>query len=175
MASRQSLTREQLFSFDDYDNVIGFVISQAADLLARRLSAIIDRNGISITPREFVIINRLHQYGSLSQGQIANLSYKDPAATSRLVESLRKKGMVSRRNCTDDRRVTHVSLTEKGRAARAIIAPQLSEMLRSAVAGVSEESLLAAFDVMKAIVATGDAREDGAASIREIDADTGAR
>jgi DNA-binding MarR family transcriptional regulator len=156
MKGRQALTREQLFSFDDYDNVIGFLVSQTADLLARRLTAIIDRNGISITPREFVIINRLHQFDSLSQVQLANLSYKDPPATSRLVESLRKKGMVTRRNSVEDRRVTHVSLTDRGRAVRAIIAPQLADMLQAAVAGVSDADLLATHRVMKAILAAGD-------------------
>ena len=73
---------EELFSFDDYDKVIGFVISQAADLLARRLNRIIERNGISITNREFVIINRLHQHGSLTQGQLAGLQITGVPADS---------------------------------------------------------------------------------------------
>lgn len=155
MGHDEPINAEELFSFDDYDKVIGFVISQAADLLARRLNRIIERNGISITNREFVIINRLHQHGSLTQGQLANLSYKDPAATSRLVESLRKKGMLRRKACANDRRVTHVTLTDKGAAARAIIAPQLSDMLRQATANSSEADLLATYRVLKTMVDMG--------------------
>jgi len=150
------LKAADLFSLDDYDRVIGFVISQAAEALSRQLIAIIERNGISITPREFVIINRLWQFQSLTQSQLVNLSYKDPAATSRLVESLRKKGLVTRKTSPSDRRVTDVKLTEKGSAVRSILAPQISEMLRSATAHVDEADLLAAFRVMKAIAGSSE-------------------
>ena len=145
-----------VFSFEDYDNVIGFVISQAAEALTRRFETIIRHNGISLTPREFVVLNRLHQFGEMTQTQISEFSYKDPASTSRIVESLRAKRMVTRKLSKTDRRVTFVSLTEKGRAVRAILVPQFAEALRNAAAGSSPEELMAALKVLKRIA--GDAR-----------------
>ncbi|GAD51104.1 putative transcriptional regulator [Caenibius tardaugens NBRC 16725] len=151
MTSTRRPQPRDVFSFEDYDNVIGFAISQAADVLARRLAATIDQNGISITPREFAIINRLHQFGSLTLGQIANHTYRDSAATSRLVDSLRKKGMVARKVDTNDRRVTNITLTAKGQSVREIIVPQVSEMLRDVFSGTTSEDLLATLNVMKTI------------------------
>lgn len=145
-----------VFCFENYDNVIGFVVSQAAEVLGKGLEEIIRRNGISLSPREFVVLNRLHQFGEMSQTQISDASYKDPASTSRIVESLRTKRMVSRKISKVDRRVTYVSLAEKGRAARDIIVPQLADFLRGAVGESTPAELMAALKVLRRVIASGD-------------------
>jgi len=150
----RSTGRERFFSFDDYDNVIGLVINQAAYCLSRDLDSIIKANGISITPREFVILNRLHQNGELTQKQLTDMDYKDAAATSRLVESLRRNGLVNRRTSRTDRRATIISLTEKGRNVRAILVPQLSDMLRTALGEASDADLEVVFETLKRVIRT---------------------
>ena len=140
------------FNFDDYDNVIGFVISQAADVLAKRLEAIIHANGVALTPREFVVLNRLHQHGELTQTQLSELSYKDPPSTSRVVESLRQKRFVRRRVSKLDRRITDVSLTDEGRQVRALIVPHLAALLQDAVGDSTPEELAATMAVLGRIV-----------------------
>jgi DNA-binding MarR family transcriptional regulator len=145
-----------LFSFDDYDNVIGFVISQAADTLTRRLEAVISQTGITITPREFAVLNRLHQLGEMTQTLISESTYKDPASTSRVVESLRAKRMVNRKVSKIDRRVTHVSLTDKGRAVRAVIVPRFTVALREAAGSSSPQELMAALRVLKRIAGSAE-------------------
>ncbi|MDD3800342.1 MAG: MarR family transcriptional regulator [Novosphingobium sp.] len=144
---------EEMFSFAVYDAVIGFQISRAADGLARALNAIIDSTGAALTTREFVILNLLHEESPLPQTQLVERSYKDPAATSRLVESLRKKGMVARVPSKADRRVTLISLTDKGEQTRALIVPELSALLRRAVGESTDEELRATQRVIKRIMA----------------------
>lgn len=150
--SDQDKGKDRFFSFDDYDNVIGLVINQAAYCLSRDLETIIRENGISITPREFVILNRLHQFGELTQKQITEIDYKDAAATSRLVESLRKNGLVNRRTSKTDRRSTIVSLTERGRNVRAILVPQISDMLKSALGESSEAEIEVISEALKRVI-----------------------
>ena len=141
-----------MFSFAIYDAVIGFRLSQAADGLARALNGIIDAKDLPLTAREFVILNLLHEESPLPQTQLVERSYKDPAATSRLVASLRKKGMVLRVTSREDRRVTLISLTPKGAEARAAIIPELSDLLRQAVAVSSDEELRATQRVIGRII-----------------------
>ena len=150
--SDQDKGKDRFFSFDDYDNVIGLVINQAAYCLSRDLETIIRENGISITPREFVILNRLHQFGELTQKQITEIDYKDAAATSRLVESLRKNGLVNRRTSKTDRRSTIISLTERGRNVRAILVPQISDMLKSALGESSEAEIEMISEALKRVI-----------------------
>jgi DNA-binding MarR family transcriptional regulator len=115
---QESEEPQSFFDFDDYDNVIGFLISQAADVLVKQLEQIFQAGDVSLTPREFAMLNRLAQYGELTQIELSELTYKDPPSTSRIVESLRRKQLVRRKTSKSDRRSTDISLTEKGREVR---------------------------------------------------------
>ena len=143
---------EEMFSFGVYQSVIGFQISKAADGLVRALNAIITAKGLTLTPREFVILNLLHEESPLPQTQLVERSYKDPAATSRLVASLHRKGMIERLQPDGDRRVKLICLTAKGRATRAAIVPELSQVLRSAIHPASDDDLRAAQRVIGNII-----------------------
>lgn len=135
-------TQQIPFSFDHYDDVLGFVVSQAAYRLARTLARAIAEAGVDMTPREFALINRLHQYGQLSQSELAELTYKDRPAVTRMLERLMVQGLVQKLPCREDRRVFRVSLTAKGKAVRDRIVPLCVEMLESSCRGIRREDLL---------------------------------
>mgnify|MGYP001121376618 CR=1 len=153
---------QSFFDFDDYDNVIGFLISQAADVLVKQLEAIFQADDVSLTPREFAMLNRLAQFGELTQIELSELTYKDPPSTSRIVESLRRKQLVRRKASKSDRRSTDVSLTDKGREVRARIAPQIADLLRRATGASTHRELGAAVGVLKQIIAYCRDLEDSA-------------
>ena len=144
---------QSFFDFDDYDNVIGFLISQAADVLVKQLEQIFQAGDVSLTPREFAMLNRLAQYGELTQIELSELTYKDPPSTSRIVESLRRKQLVRRKTSKSDRRSTDISLTEKGREVRDRIAPQIADLLQRATGASNAKELGAAVAVLKRVIA----------------------
>ena len=82
------------FSFDDYDNVIGFVVSQAGYRLSQALIRAIESLGSDLRPREFAVLNRLHERGELTQIQLAELTYKDKPAITRMLDRLIDRGLV---------------------------------------------------------------------------------
>jgi DNA-binding MarR family transcriptional regulator len=149
----ESEDAQSFFDFDDYDNVIGFLISQAADVLVKQLEAIFQAGDVSLTPREFAVLNRLAQFGELTQIELSELTYKDPPSTSRVVESLRRKQLVRRKTSKSDRRSTDISLTEKGREIRDRIAPQIADLLQRATGGSSNKEMGAAVAVLKRVIA----------------------
>lgn len=149
----ESEEAQSFFDFDDYDNVIGFLISQAADVLVKQLEAIFQADDVSLTPREFAMLNRLAQFGELTQIELSELTYKDPPATSRVVESLRRKQLVRRKTSKSDRRSTDISLTEKGREIRDRIAPQIADLLQRATGTSNNKELGAAVAVLKRVIA----------------------
>ena len=149
----ESEEAQSFFDFDDYDNVIGFLISQAADVLVKQLEAIFQADDVSLTPREFAMLNRLAQFGELTQIELSELTYKDPPSTSRVVESLRRKQLVRRKTSKSDRRSTDISLTDKGREIRDRIAPQIADLLQRATGGSSNKELAAAVTVLKRVIA----------------------
>ena len=129
------------FSFDDYDNVIGFVVSQAGYRLARALDDVIASLGSDIRPREFAVLNRLHQHGALNQVQLAELTYKDRPAITRMLDRLIARKLVSKVPDPTDRRAYVVSLTPRGTALRNNIVPQVVERLQSACGGIPLKDL----------------------------------
>lgn len=149
----QKKTHRIPFSFDHYDDVIGFVVSQAAYRLARTLGSAITDAGFDITPREFALINRLHQHGQLNQSALAEMTYKDKPAVTRMLERLVSRGLVKKIACNEDRRVFRISLTKKGETVRARIVPLCVEMLEGSCRGIKREDLLTTVATLKKLTA----------------------
>jgi len=144
---------ETPFSFDDYDNVIGFVVSQAGNRLSQGLAAAIASLGSDLKPREFAILNRLHQYGKLTQVQLAELTYKDKPAITRMLDRLIARKLVKKIVSRDDRRAFVVSLTPQGEAMRNAIVPLTVNLLKTACQGISPKDLETTVATLKRISA----------------------
>jgi DNA-binding MarR family transcriptional regulator len=129
------------FSFDDYDNVIGFVVSQAGYRLSQALIKAIESLGSDLRPREFAVLNRLHERGELTQIQLAELTYKDKPAITRMLDRLIERGLVRKVASSADRRAMVVSLTAEGEALRNAIAPLIVQFLEEACEGISSDDL----------------------------------
>ena len=141
------------FSFDNYDDVLGFVVSRASSMLGQSLKHAIATAGFDITPRDFALLNRLHQHGQLNQSQLANLTYKDRPAVTRILDKLIKNDYVKKLTCDDDRRAFQVSLTAKGERVRRAIVPLAIDMAVSACENVSRKDLIVTLSTLKSITA----------------------
>jgi DNA-binding MarR family transcriptional regulator len=141
------------FSFDDYDNVIGFVVSQAGYRLSQALLRAIESLGSDLRPREFAVLNRLHEGGELTQIQLAELTYKDKPAITRMLDRLIERGLVRKVASPADRRAMVVSLTQEGEALRNAIAPLIVGFLENACAGINEADLAVTVATLKKISA----------------------
>jgi DNA-binding MarR family transcriptional regulator len=141
------------FSFDDYDNVIGFVVSQAGYRLSQALIRAIESLGSDLRPREFAVLNRLHERGELTQIQLAELTYKDKPAITRMLDRLIARGLVRKVASAADRRAMVVSLTQDGEAMRDAIAPLIVGFLEEACEGISPEDLAVTVATLKRISA----------------------
>ena len=141
------------FSFDDYDNVIGFVVSQAGYRLSQALARAIESLDSDLRPREFAILNRLHERGELTQIQLAELTYKDKPAITRMLDRLIARGLVRKEPSLADGRAMGVSWTPAGEAMRNAIVPLTVQCLETACAGVSQDDLAITVATLKRISA----------------------
>ena len=130
---------QDFISFDDYDKVPGFVISQAAYAISKTLTRRIKEAGINVTPHEFAILNRLTEHKTLNQKEIALLTYKDRPAVTRMLERMIAKGFVIKRVSKDDRRAYQVELTQQGRVMRDKIVPIATGVMTQALNGSAHE------------------------------------
>lgn len=69
-----------------------------------------------ITPRQFAVLTKLKDEGTLSQNHLGRLVAMDAATTKGVVERLARKGLIATAPSPTDRRRVEISLTEEGRA-----------------------------------------------------------
>ena len=91
--------------------------------------------------------------GAATAGDLAKAAELSPASVSTMLDHLERDGIVSRERSESDRRVVVVTLTEAGRALLDAKREAFRARGAEALAGVSDEHLLAAADVMHRMAA----------------------
>ena len=85
------------------------------------------------------ILTYLLDHGSGTQNEIANYFEVDPASVSRMVETLRKNGFITRTAIEDCRRSNKLELTDKGKSTAEIWREKYRALESKLLAGFSEE------------------------------------
>jgi MarR family 2-MHQ and catechol resistance regulon transcriptional repressor len=95
----------------------------------------------------------LAEHGSLRLQQLAELMLLDKSTSSRVVDSLVKKGYVTRIAETDDRRAVALTATDKGVALYQQIRAELIAQEQQLIAHLSPETRQASIEVIRALTA----------------------
>lgn len=98
-----------------------------------------------LTHSQFAVLEALHHLGPLSQGQLGRKILRSNANLTTVVDSLEKKGLVTRDRSADDRRRVTVQLTGSGAKLIARVFPRHAEQIEQefAVLSVEEQQQLA--------------------------------
>jgi MarR family transcriptional regulator, organic hydroperoxide resistance regulator len=86
--------------------------------------------------------------GEATAGELAKAAELSPASVSTMLDNLEREGIVSRQRSEQDRRVVVVTLTDSGRALLDAKRDAWRTRGAAALAGVPDEHLVAAADVM---------------------------
>jgi MarR family 2-MHQ and catechol resistance regulon transcriptional repressor len=100
---------------------------------------------------DFRVLEVLLHKGPMPVNAIGPKVDLNPGSVSVAVDRLYKKGFVSRVECSSDRRIRTVSLTEKGRAMFAPLFRRHAALIKRAFQGVSSEELQQVEAVLKKI------------------------
>lgn len=90
-----------------------------------------------LTLPEFAIMEALHHKGDLLLGELQRKILVTSGGVTYLVDRLVEKGMVERRECSEDRRARYASLTPRGQALMRRIFPEHAAWLEHAVGGLN--------------------------------------
>lgn len=100
------------------DKYIIYFISKTKKKMTRFIEKSLKEKGLDdLVPSYGNILTVLYSNnGKLSMSEIGQLIGKDKSTITALVDKLSKLGYVKKEKCIEDRRVTYIILTEKGRA-----------------------------------------------------------
>lgn len=106
-------------------------------------------NGFDVTPEQWFILNKLAKKSPQSQTELGESVIDDRPNMTRLLVTLEKKGLVSRRTDALDRRKTEVQLTEAGHSLLQQCLPSAVEardLMRAAISDSEMESFWRVLD-----------------------------
>ncbi|HWI74965.1 MAG TPA: MarR family transcriptional regulator, partial [Baekduia sp.] len=101
-----------------------------------------------LTQGQIRALFKIDASGETTAGDLAKAAELSPASVSSMLDHLERDGIVSRQRSESDRRVVVVTLTDSGRALLDSKREAWRARGAAALAGVSDEDLLAAADVM---------------------------
>jgi MarR family transcriptional regulator, organic hydroperoxide resistance regulator len=93
-----------------------FAIERAFFRLHIALLREFKKRGYDITPEQWAVLSRLREEEGLSQRALADRTFKDKPAITRVLDMMEKKNLIARRACEQDKRAYRIYLTKKGQA-----------------------------------------------------------
>jgi DNA-binding MarR family transcriptional regulator len=109
------------------------------------------RNGINLTPEQYLVMDILWDAEVMSQQAIADIIQKDKNSVTKFIDSLEKKGLVYRQVNKTDRRVNNIVVSEEGMKLKARTTEVAIGMMRNVLKDIKEEDLMALDKVMNQI------------------------
>ena len=109
------------------------------------------RNGINLTPEQYLVMDILWDAEVMSQQAIADIIQKDKNSVTKFIDSLEKKGLVYRQVNKTDRRVNNIVVSEEGMKLKVKTTEVAIGMMRNVLKNIKEEDLMALDKVMNQI------------------------
>jgi MarR family 2-MHQ and catechol resistance regulon transcriptional repressor len=137
------------------------VLARAYRAMAARARRDVEPHGLA--PSEFAALEALYHKGDLPVGDVSERVLLTSGSMTHVVDKLERRGLLARRRCAEDQRITYLSITSAGRALMASIFPAHAEAIRHATAGLGPDDKRALIVLLKRL---------GLAAAHELDAET---
>lgn len=108
-------------------------------------------NGFNLSKEQFIVLKYLNEKDGRMQNDLAFITNRSKTALTRLIQTMEKKGYVSRSTCEKDMRINHVYLTPFGRETWEKSYPYFLEVVQELQKGIAQEDILRVQKVMKQI------------------------
>jgi MarR family 2-MHQ and catechol resistance regulon transcriptional repressor len=123
-------------------------------VLSRAYRAITDKANQSIqrfdlNPTEFAVLELLYHKGDQPLQQIGGKILLASGSITYVVDKLEGKGLLARKACAKDRRVTYAHITDAGKNLLQDIFPQHEQQIHNLLAGLQTEEKEQAIDLIK--------------------------
>lgn len=140
--NESTLISEEFFSF---------LSGKASTAISRRLHRNLKEFKVNITAEQWSILYYLWMEEGLTQQELANLTFRDKPSITRLINNLERDSLVIRVNDKQDRRSNLIYLTKEGRKLKEVGMKQASQTIRESVAGIDEEHLKMAQQILEKV------------------------
>jgi len=121
------------------DQSVGYLVRETHRAFLRALGARVSRHGVSIGMWYF--LRTLWEEDGLTQRELSRRVRMMEPTTATALESMERRGLISRTRNAEDRRKVNIRLTEEGRRLREVLLPYAIEVNQVALAGISPKQI----------------------------------
>ena len=123
------------------DEVYFFLLERTVRQFRKFSKEKLGERGIEISSEQWVILKRVNEQEGINQKEMANLTYKDPASVTRMVDLMAKKGWIERQPIVGDRRAYGLYLTKEGKSFVKKMVPAAQELRAMGLENISQKEL----------------------------------
>lgn len=121
------------------DQSVGYLMRETHRAFLRALGARVSRHGVSIGMWYF--LRALWEEDGLTQRELSRRVRMMEPTTATALESMERRGLISRTRNSEDRRKVNIRLTDEGRRLREVLLPYAMEVNQVALAGISAKKI----------------------------------
>ena len=132
---------KQTKPFDKTEEEALVSVARTSSVLDRTMMALLKPFGITSTQYNILRILRGSKDRGLCRHEIASRMIAQVPDVTRLLDRMEEAGLIKRTRGTDDRRMVHTDITEKGIEMLDKVAPRLAEWQSKVAAAVGDQNL----------------------------------
>jgi len=110
-----------------------------------------DIQNYGLNPTEFGVLELLYHKGPQALQHIGQKILLASGSITYVVDRLEEKGLLNRKPCKQDRRVTYAEISDTGKSLMEEIFPKHREVIKNIFSNLSTEEKLSAIDLLKKI------------------------
>ncbi|MFN0049663.1 MAG: MarR family winged helix-turn-helix transcriptional regulator [Cytophagales bacterium] len=133
-------------------NTIGSLIGQTGRLIGNLLDSNFRKNGLDITPEQWIILVNLFEKDGLSQKELAAKCHKNKASITSVITNLENKKYIQRVQNETDKRLNSIRLTDLGVSLREPLFAIAKQNIEDFTAGISTADIETCNSVLKKII-----------------------
>ena len=126
----------------DLEKAISFAIQQAYERVRVTLYREFHESGLAITPEQWIVLVLLWERDARTPSELSAATLRDRPTMTRLLDTMVRNRLVTRKPIAGDGRGRVVRLTRRGRALRVSLTARARRIVKRLERGISESDLL---------------------------------
>jgi DNA-binding MarR family transcriptional regulator len=120
------------------EDVVYFLAERMMRAARDKTKEVFKTQRFGVTIDQWLILKRIAETTAITQIDLAQTTFKDPAAVTRILDILERKGLAERHHKIGDRRSYEIQLSEKGKKLVEKMTPFVQELRKQGLKGLSE-------------------------------------
>ena len=120
---------------------LGPWLGKTSKMLGCLINEVLATNNIDLTREQWIVLIKLNQHGVLAQNELAFITERDKTSLTRLINTMERKGLVSRKISQNDKRVKLVYLTNLGKMEYKNALPIMQNTIQNLQKGLSNQEI----------------------------------